>query len=314
MKKVSIIVPVFNTAKYLRQCLDSLVSQSLLELEIIIIDDASSDESLVIAQEYQQMFPEKIIVLSNNINLGIGATRNKGLSQATGDFVGFVDSDDYVDQDMYAAYYDFALQENLDIVTGYYNKIFEDNTSELFLNDYFLPTSFKTNKRLINLIDYGPANKLFRRKILVQNNIQFEESLKYEDMPFVLKATYHAAKIGHIQKAYYNYRVHTNSETTTMDKKVFDMLTILDIIDMYYCDDGPEMEFLYITQLTRYMLQQRNQKDKTIRQKFLDEGYTLLNTRYPNWRNNVYYKKENILKRMIKNNKMFLTFYCNLGR
>ena len=309
MKKVSVIVPVYNAEKYLRECLDSLVNQTLKEIEIIVVNDGSKDNSLSILREYEKKHKDKVIVIDNKENQGIGRTRNNGLKKATGEYIGFMDSDDYADLNMYEEYYEFAKKNKLDIATGYYTKLINNN-KEVFKNEYFEITNYQNNKNIINLIDYGPANKIFKNNIIRENKILFEEKLKYEDMPFVLKNVYHSNKIGHINKSLYCYRVHRNSETTTMDKRVFDMFEILNIVNRYYKVKNEEIEYLNIRQITRYMLQQKYQKDKKLKREFINKGYKILNEKYPGWKCNDYYKQENKLKRVIKNNKILLKLYC----
>lgn len=315
MKKVSVIVPVYNASAHLEQCLDSLVNQTLKDFEVIAINDASTDNSLEILKRYEKKYPRKIKLINNKKNLGIGKTRNKGLKAADAEYIGFVDSDDYVELNMYEEYYDYAKRNNLDIATGYYYKI-ETKEKQLFQNDYFEITNVHLNKNLINMIDYGPANKVFKHELIKEHNIQFEEQLKYEDMPFVLKGLYYSEKVGHINKAYYNYRIHYNSETTTMNEKVFDMFEILNICNKIYQDDKfyQEKEYLNIKQITRYMLQQKKQKSLKIKNEFINQGYENLNNNFPKWKLNTYYKEEPISKRFIKNNKILMKIYCLIGR
>lgn len=310
MIEVSIIVPVYNKEKELRRCLDSLISQTLSNLEIIVIDDKSTDDSKKIIKEYHEKYPKKVIPMYNDKNEGIGFCRNKGIKKAKGEYLGFVDADDYVDFKMYEKYLEFAKNNSLEIVTGYYIKCGMIN--ELFKNEYFSIGSLKENSELLLKLDYGPCNKLFKKSLIIDNNILFEEKLKYEDMPFVLKSLKNANKIGHINKAYYYYYIHSNSETTTVDKRVFDIFKIMKIINNYYIDyENLEcLDALNILQITRYMVQQRYQFNHNIANSFINYGYQYLNAINKNWRKNRYYLKENFLKRIIKNNKFILKAYC----
>jgi len=305
MIKVSVIVPVYNTANYLERCLDSLINQSLKEIEIIVVNDSSPDNAKEILENYK----DKIKIINHNQNQGIGKSRNAGIKIANGEYIGFVDSDDYVDGDMYLDYYNYATKNNLDILSGHYYKDI-NNRLEIFNNPYFNISNLNNNVNLINLIDYGPCNKIFKRKMIKENNIWFEEKLKFEDMPFVLKALKHASDNGHINKAYYFYNVRSESETTTIDFRTKDIFSILDIINNYYEDNTAELEYLNIVQVTRYMLKQKYQKNKKERKKFIDFGFNYLNNNFPNWRKNKYYKEESPLKRVVKNSKMLLKLYC----
>lgn len=311
MNKVSIIIPVYNSAEYLEECLISVLNQTLKEIEIIIINDGSNDCSDSIIKKYVGI-NKNIIYINNDSNKGIGYSRNLGLLKSSGEYIGFVDSDDTISSDMYEKYYKYAKTNQLDIVSGYYFKK-TNKTKTRFENIYFDICNIDTNYNLINSIDYGPCNKIFKRKIIFDNKIMFEENLKYEDMPFVLKVLYHSVKVGHINEAYYNYRIHSNSETTTMDERIFDIFKIMGIINDYYSNKSnmlKELENLNIRQFTMYALQQKYQKDKTTKSKFINDVYIFLDTNYTEWRKNPYYLKTNFKKRLIINNKLLVKLYC----
>ncbi|MEG0825993.1 MAG: glycosyltransferase [Bacilli bacterium] len=310
MKKVSIIVPVYNKEKELDECLTSLVNQTLSDIEIIVIDDASTDNSKNIILSFQKKYPNLITGIYNKVNQGIGKTRNIGIEVATGEYLGFVDADDYVKLNMYNEYYDFAKQNKLDIVTGHYDKI--GKTDIPFYTNKFPSCNVKTNPKLVFLIDYGPCTKIFKHELVVKSKALFDEKLKYEDMPFVAKTVSYARKVGHIDQCLYCYRIHDNSETTVVDKRVYDMFKIMKIVNNSYkdYDAALELEALNILQITMYMLQQRNQKNSKIRNDFIDKGYKYLNDYNPKWRTNKYYKEQSCLKRIVKNNKFILKIYC----
>lgn len=312
MIKISIIVPVYNKEKELRKCLDSLVMQTLHDIEIIVIDDFSNDNSRLIIDEYAKKYPKMITKSFNEKNMGIGFTRNKGISLANGQYLGFVDADDYVDIKMYDDYYNFAIDNGLDLVTGYYMKFGDD--SGIFKNKYFNICSLKNNPSVLLDIDYGPCNKIFKKNIVIRNNIRFEENLKYEDMPFVFKFLKHADLIGHIGKSYYHYYIHSNSETTIVDRRVFDMFKIMDMFNEYYVnfEDKEVILALNILQITRYMLQQKYQENSKYRKEFIEKGYNYLDAIDVNWRKNRYYCSNSFFKRMIINSKLLLSLYCTI--
>lgn len=168
MPAVSVIVPVYNTEKYLEECIRSLTEQTLFSLELIFVDDGSTDASPKILERYRARDPEHIRVITQK-NAGQGKARNVGLAAATGEYVGFVDSDDYVDRRMYAAMYTRAGSEELDLVECDFHYLEEDGRE----------------KR-----SYGsaaPWNKLIRRRLLTDNDIWFPEGYIYEDTSFYLK-------------------------------------------------------------------------------------------------------------------------------
>lgn len=310
--KISVIIPVYNSSTYLRKCLDSVVNQTLKDIEIIVINDGSTDDSKNIIEEYSCKY--KNIIFIDQENKGIGKTRNIGIKKATGEYITFVDSDDYIKENMLEEYYKYAKKHNFDLVIGSYIKKI-NNKEIIFENNKFKTGNVKTTPQILYLIEYGPWAKLYKREMLINNNIYFDEKRKYEDMPFVSKALLKSKLIGQITEPYYYYIIHNNSETTTMDKRVFDILDILKEIKDYYKREyylRDELDYVIIDKITTYMLQQRVQKDNKLRIEFIDAGYAFLNKNIKNWRGNKYYKKTNFLKRIIKNNKKILKIYCNI--
>lgn len=310
--KISVIIPVYNSSTYLRKCLDSVVNQTLKDIEIIVINDGSTDDSKNIIEEYTVKY--KNIIFIDQENKGIGKTRNIGIKKATGEYITFVDSDDYIKENMLEEYYKYAKKHNFDLVIGLYIKKI-NNKEIIFENNKFKTGNVKTTPQILYLIEYGPWAKLYKREMLINNNIYFDEKRKYEDMPFVSKALLKSKLIGQITEPYYYYIIHNNSETTTMDKRVFDILDILKEIKDYYKREyylRDELDYVIIDKVTTYMLQQRVQKDNKLRIEFINAGYAFLNKNIKNWRGNKYYKKTNFLKRIIKNNKKILKIYCNI--
>ncbi len=321
MKKVSVIVPVYNTEKYLRRCLDSLVNQTLEDIEIIIIEDKSPDNSNKILDEYKEKYKDKIKVFLNKTNKGIGYNRNFGIKKATGEYIAFVDSDDWVDETMYEKMYNKAIKDNLDLVLCNFHKMLEENENlnEIepeFIITNFKNTSLKKHADLLLEVNLAPWNKLYKKELLIDNN--FPEDLKYEDAIFVVKALARANKIGVIYEKLNYYLVRDKSETTVMDKRVYDILKITQMIieelksHDYYKDIKKYAEAMTIRNLFRYTLQQKYQKDKKIANDFIDKVFHYLNTEFPNWRENKIWKKRNFIKRFIEKNKLLTKIYCRL--
>lgn len=125
MKKVSIIVPVYNVEKYLKRCLNSLVNQTLTDIEVILVNDGSKDKSQEIINEFKEKYPEKIKAFET-VNGGAAKARNYALEHVTGEYIGFVDSDDYVEEDMYEKLYNKAIEENAEIVCCNYYRVQEE--------------------------------------------------------------------------------------------------------------------------------------------------------------------------------------------
>lgn len=220
MIKVSIIVPAYNAEHYIARCIDSLLNQTLKEIEIIVINDGSTDRTDEIINTYLH---DSRIKYFKRTNHGIGNTRNFGLKQAVGEYIGFVDADDYVEYNMYDILYKRAKSENLDLVLCDFYRNFEETNTFLvekingFQNNN---TNLKKSPNLLNLINLSPWNKIYKKNMINVMEENFPEKLKYEDTPFVIRMLTKADNIGKVELPLYHYMIHKNSETTVMDKRV----------------------------------------------------------------------------------------------
>lgn len=209
---VSIIVPVYNAEKYLKRCLDSLLKQTLKNIEIILVDDASSDKSYNILKEYQNKNMEKIQVIHLDSRRGPGGARNAGIEASRGEYIGFVDSDDDVKCSMYEILYKSALKGRYDIVdAAFYNEFAMQNMRTIG-NNVLGKLSLDKKKDL--MIHAGFIwSKIIKRNIIIDNNIRFRENSIYEDIDFIRLVIINSKKIYAVDKILYNYR--NNSESIT---------------------------------------------------------------------------------------------------
>lgn len=222
MVKVSIIVPVYNTEKYLRECLDSLVGQTLKDIEIIAVNDGSQDNSLRILEEYGAK--DERIKIINQENAGPSAVRNRGIGLATGEFVGFVDSDDWVSLDFYEKLYLTAVSNGADIA---YGGIATRGAKKD--RNYICPKKVEvfesTRDKLIHLLKSGQHcyvwNKIYNREKLVASEITFLEGRTYEDMFWSPKIIELLGKSVSVPDVFYYYRCNMTSivNTTMGDEK-----------------------------------------------------------------------------------------------
>ena len=205
--KVSVVVPVYNVESYLPQCLDSLLAQTLHEIEIICVNDGSTDKSLDVLNEYSKK-DSRIVVVSQE-NRGLGGARNTGMRFARGEYVGFVDSDDWVAPDYFEKLYNAAKNNNADMARTQRLQCFPDGTTN---NEPFNKTIKKRAKNDQNLAVNEHAvvvwDAIYRNLFLGENNISFVEPLIHEDIPFTAKATFLANKIVPVADTFYYYRVN----------------------------------------------------------------------------------------------------------
>ena len=312
MVDISIIVPIYNASKYLKKCLDSLVNQTKKELEFILINDGSTDDSESIIKSYK----DSRIKYFKRSNHGIGKTRNFGINKAVGKYIMFLDSDDYLEENACEELYKKIEKEKLDVVVCDFYRV-DSNSKEVEKIISFKNTSLKDNPNLLLNINLAPWNKIYRSALIKNNNIKFIEDLKYEDAPFVVLSLLKSKKIGKVDKPLINYTIHEKSETTVRDKKVFDIIKIVDIIRNYFKDDDWSREVidtLTIKILVNYNIQQRYIKDKNIRNEFIDKTFSYFEKNIPNYKSNIYFKERSVLKSFIEKSKILSKLYCDMYR
>ena len=217
--KLSIIVPVYNTEKYLKECLDSLINQTFKDIEIIIVNDCSPDNSESIILEYQAKDP-RIKYIKHEKNLSQGGARNTALANATGEWVSFIDSDDYLDLTTYTKMLSLIDDNQADL--GIFSIInFDDITKVESYNPYFdfniKSLTTISHQNFDKIRDGIVCNKIFRRSDIITHNITFPEYLKHEDEEFWFKyvAAVKPSVIGYDKKVYH-YRQRSDS---TMGQK-----------------------------------------------------------------------------------------------
>ncbi|MBO5183259.1 MAG: glycosyltransferase family 2 protein [Bacilli bacterium] len=309
--KVSVIVPVYNTEKYLKNCIDSLLKQNFENYEIIVINDLSPGNAEEIIKSYND---KKIVYIKNKTNKGIGYNRNLGIKKAKGEYVCFIDSDDYVKEDFISKMYNYSKENNLDLcVCDYVNVDEEGNKLKEFNLSDFCITNYEENNKILCEINLAPWNKLYKKDMLVKNKIEFSETLKYEDLSFVALSIKNSKKIGKINEQLNYYTIHNNSETTTRDKRVFDIFKQLDIVRNEY-KSGKYLDELTVSVLLNYTIQQRYQIDKDTQSKFIDDAFKYLNDNNIDYKHSEYIKNRSFLKRLIEKNKFITKIYCKIYR
>lgn len=289
MVKVSIIIPIYNVEKYLKRCLESVVNQTLDDIEIILVNDGSTDNSSKIALEYAKDYPKKITYLEKE-NGGLSDARNYGMKYATGEYIAFLDSDDYIENDAYELMYKKAKEENADYVEcdfcwEYPNKIKEDKRIK-----------YENKKEMLSFVRVVAWNKLIRRKIITENNLIFPKGLRYEDVEFTYKLIPHLNKTSYVDKCFVHYIQRENSIANVQNERTAEIFTVLDNVIEYYKQNNiyeqykNELEYNY----ARYLLcssfkRMCKIKDKRKKNELLEKTWTNLNEKFPDW------KKNNIL-------------------
>ena len=306
---LSIIIPCYNSEKFIAKTINMLLRQDLSNCELLLINDGSTDNSEKIIKSFDD---ERIVYISKN-NEGIGKTRNLGIDKATGEFLAFVDSDDYLNEHFCEYMYQKAVNDDCDLVVC---DFFEDRNTLVGIKfKDFKDTNLRETPELINNINLGPCNKLYKKSLFDDKSNRFEENLKYEDAPFVVKMLLSANKIGKVNDYLTYYVIHSNSETTIRDKRMYDILEITDIIvnDLKKVDyPNDSLVSLAVMILTDYTIQQRYISDVKYRHDFINKAFKYLNNLDPKWRKCSYLKRFPRLKRFVKISKLLTKIYCDL--
>ena len=236
--KVSIIIPVYNCEQYLEDCLQSVLTQTLRALEVICVDDGSTDDSYDILEEYKEK-DSRIIVIHKE-NKGTGAARNDGLRLAKGECIGFVDPDDWVKPEMYERLYSLIKEKNLDIAMcmpdGFDEKNRVNAPFPYFIDDNFdiIPDDKIFNWRDISPFKYPMCvwNKLYTKELFDKNNIDFAQGLDFEDHKVIFGALLAAEKIFFVREKLYVYRYNREgSVLTDNNRRLIDHIEIFNIVE-----------------------------------------------------------------------------------
>ena len=254
MIKVSIIVPIYNVEKYLKRCIDSLINQTLKNIEIILVNDGSQDHSGEIANEYQKYKNVKIIHKKNG---GLSSARNAGIKIATGEYIGFVDSDDYVELDMFEYLYNNAKKNNSDIAACGYTVFFSNGQVNKITknigNKLYSPKEAMNIHLFTGYIDNIVCNKIFKRSLF--DNLKFEDKKLYEDILIMPKLFNLCKTITLHTDSKYNYCKRNDSIAGSQFSK--NTLALIDACDenVNYClSIYPELKDIKIAKIQWYVV------------------------------------------------------------
>ena len=314
MIKVSIIMPVFNAENYIQKSIKSLLNQTLKEIEIIIVNDGSEDKSKEIIKKYEEKYPDKIKYLEKE-NGGAADARNYALKYAKGEYIAFLDADDYVELDMYEKMYNKAQEENSSIVEC---DFYWEYPHKKKLDTGII---YNNKKEMLLFARVIPWNKLIKRNILESNEILFPKGLRYEDVEFTYKLVPYCEKVSFVKEPLVHYVQRKTSVSYEFNERTRDIFAVLDnVINYYkanllYDDYETQLEYIY----TRYLLCSSlgrivKIKDKKLREKILYETWKNLNEKFPKWKQNEILKQRKSIKdKYMKTvNKYTYKIYCKI--
>lgn len=265
--KISVIVPVYNVDRYLEICIDSLINQTYDNLEIILINDGSTDDSKLICEKYLNL--DKRIKLINQKNKGVSSARNNGIRNSSGEYIVFVDSDDYCELNMFETIVkNINLNKDTFIIYGY-NKIFKNKKNSVLLNENKNLNKNNIIKNILIKEEIGGYlwNKLFIASIIKNNNIKFNNKISYcEDLLFVSEYIRYIKRVKYLKKSLYNYRMRKNSVTyeffNNKNISILDSCQLLIEANYYNYNIRNNLEFRYLNNY--YKLRKYIPKDYNI--------------------------------------------------
>lgn len=297
--KLSIIVPVYNTERFLRKCLDSLVNQTMDDYEIIIVNDSTPDHSQAIIEEYAARYDfVKYIIKPNG---GISDARNEGLKHASGEYIGFIDSDDYVLTDMYEKMIQKAESEDFDIVCCDMTYVYQDGKRmrvsshiEEDLHDE------KAIRESMTVIYPAPWNKVYHRR-LFDHGIRFTKGVWYEDMEFLYRIYPYIHSIGTVKEPFNEYVQHPGAITSTYDERLFDYIKNwkhilsdyreLGLYELYHDElEYSCVRYLYATFISRAA----NYSNKKLFDEAVFRAKKMVKEEFPDYRKNRYFRQNGL--------------------
>ena len=237
--KISVVIPVYNSEKYLSGCLDSVLNQSLKDIEIICINDGSTDNSLNILNEYASKDKRIKVITQANTGNGAGSARNKGLDAAKGEYVSFIDSDDYIEENFLQKMYEKAKEYDADVAcSGVIKEKENESKIQLKFNEISVSDNPDDNLKVSKSLPYPyPWNKIYKREFLVSYGIRYAEGIYFEDLIFTPLVITKAEKLISVPDVFYHYIERTNSVSTTNSAlRDYDKQKAFDIGKKYYLD------------------------------------------------------------------------------
>ncbi|MDO4379189.1 MAG: glycosyltransferase [Erysipelotrichia bacterium] len=291
MVKVSVIVPVYNVEEYLERCLLSLVNQSLQDMEIIVVNDGSPDNSQTIIEKFAAKY--KNIKSYIKENGGLSDARNYGIKKAVGEYIAFVDSDDYVSEQMYEQMYQKAKERDFDLVVCDLNYIYPDKIVPAYSKVARDTTDIK--KCMLNIY---PAvwNKIFKRELFL-DGIEFKKDVWFEDVEFIYRLLPRVKSIGTVHKNFVQYVQRKGSITDTVNRKIYDYIDNWNgIVEYYQFNDlynefKNELEYTYVRYIYATFIKQACSYDYSDYLEAVTSAITNVERHFPNYRKNRYFHK-----------------------
>ncbi len=312
--KVSVIVPVYNAEKYLEKCMESLVNQTLKDIEIIAVNDGSKDNSYQMLLDYQKNYP--FIRVLNKENGGQASARNLAIENALGEYLGFVDADDYASLTMFEEMYLKATENDYDAVFCDHYEV----KGEKKIYKQFCDVSSKVSIYKHCLV--SPWNKLIKREVYLNSGVTFPEGYIYEDTAWFANLIPFLDKIGRVEKPLLYHMVNENSTMTTrQEERTANIFPVMEFMLSFYQEKGlmekygEEVEYFYTRILLLSSLERIAKiKNKTLKKQMALRSIEEIEKRFPNYKKNKHLsgKTGKFIKMLTKKNIGLFVFVLGL--
>ncbi len=292
MKKLSVIIPCYNVQEYLSKCIDSVIDNELNDIEIILVNDGSKDDTLKIIKEYKKKYKDIIKVVDQE-NQGLSMARNAGIEVSTGEYITFLDSDDYVDSKMYSSMLEKAYENNFDLVVCGVKMLYPDH--ELNVSSGVVKDCNSKEEVKDVMYNFYPAacNKIYKREVI--GDLRFKKGVWFEDVEFMYRLLPHVKSIGIVNEYYYYYLQREGSITYVYNSKLYDFLYNLDGVVEYYKENDfydeykEELEYTYVRYLyATFIKRLAKMKDKNEFNRGVDTVVEAVNNKFPEYKKNKY--------------------------
>ncbi len=313
--KVSVIVPVYNVQEYLPKCIESLLNQTLKEIQLILVNDASTDDSFEIMRAYKERYPDRITIVNLLVNQRQGGARNEGIKVAQGDWIGFVDSDDYVEETTFEKLYSLAVQTNADNVICGHNIVdteggilssvtLSEKTMQLHNCDL---TNADRDYLIGAYLGGGVWNRLWKKQIILNSEVVFPVGKRYEDNYFMTCTIPYLTKIAFVRECLYNYRQTPGStvlarnsthhlDKIEMEERIQDVFIEKGMYEQYKTG----LEYLCIRRYFFNFYYLYTSRFDKIDWSIIYKVKKSLKVRFPNWKKNIYLKQDDLKKEILR--------------
>lgn len=276
--ELSIVVPIYNVEVYLRECLDSLYKIQGIEYEVILVNDGSTDSSLTIVREYEGQYRDRTHVIDKK-NGGLSSARNAGLAVAKGEYISFIDSDDFIDPELFQKFFCECHREKLDVAVGNMRYYLDGKISApLFRSQEVKKGDIVNGKRFLDLIMEKPkcfreevVDDLYRKDFLIENRLEFREGLLHEDTLFTPLVYLKAERVKYLDFPFYFYRQRLGGIMSVVTQKSIDSLgqicyVLIDEYDKIIGNEGKKALSRLIISLYKVIVYREYEKNRENRE------------------------------------------------